>query len=137
MKRKKIPQALRNLVAERAGFRCEYCRMMESDFYDTFQIDHIISQKHGGVTDFDNLAFSCPDCNRFKGSDVGSFTGSPPALMPLFNPRKDDWGTHFAIKNGLLIALSPIAEATIKLLRLNEPERVILREELLRQNRFH
>ncbi|MBL7805912.1 MAG: HNH endonuclease [Saprospiraceae bacterium] len=137
MKRKKIPPSLRNLVAERAAFRCEYCRILESDFYDAFQIDHIISQKHGGATELDNLAFSCPDCNRYKGSDIATFMGTPPVLTTLFNPRKEVWKAHFEVKDGLMMALTPVAEATIRLLRLNDPDRVILRSEMIKQNRFY
>ncbi len=136
MKRLKIPRKLRRLVAERAGFRCEYCRMEESDFYDPFQIDHIRSLRHEGKTELDNLAFSCPDCNRFKGSDVGSYLGEPPVFIPFFHPRHDDWLAHFDVADGLLLPQTAAAEVTIKMLRLNDPERVILRQELIKSGRF-
>jgi hypothetical protein len=34
--------------------------------------DHIIAEKHGGVTDADNLAYACVVCSTAKGSDLGS-----------------------------------------------------------------
>jgi 5-methylcytosine-specific restriction endonuclease McrA len=49
-------EPLRRLVAERAGYRCEYCLLHEDNSYSPHQIDHIISLKHGGRSDADNLA---------------------------------------------------------------------------------
>ncbi|MFK7947321.1 MAG: HNH endonuclease [Saprospiraceae bacterium] len=44
----------------------------QDDTFFSCQIDHIISIKHGGDNDKDNLAYSCIYCNRNKGSDIGS-----------------------------------------------------------------
>jgi hypothetical protein len=51
---------------------CEYCLIHEKDTFYGCQVDHIISEKHGGLTTADNLAYACTFCNRCKGSDVGS-----------------------------------------------------------------
>ena len=61
-----VSEATRRLVAERADFLCEYCLLNEADGFFAFQTDHIISRKHGGVSDPANLAFACPVCNRRK-----------------------------------------------------------------------
>src|SRR5262245_35673880 len=42
-----------------------------------------------------NLALACFDCNRYKGSDLASLDPETGSLTPLFNPRLDDWSTHF------------------------------------------
>ena len=44
--------ALRALVQERAGRRCEYCRLHEDD-YDlfAFHVEHVIAKQHGGLDD--------------------------------------------------------------------------------------
>ena len=63
---------VRQFVAERAEYLCEYCLIHEDDTYLGCQIEHIISLKHGGTSDADNLAYACALCNRHKGSDVGS-----------------------------------------------------------------
>jgi|GEM_PF-3333130 len=60
-----IPDALRKLVAERAGHRCEYCRISAIDTFFTFHIDHIISLKHGGEICAENLAYTCQICPKF------------------------------------------------------------------------
>lgn len=62
----------RDAVAKRARLRCEYCLLHEDDAYLSFEIDHIISLKHGGNNELDNLAYSCVACNRMKGADIGS-----------------------------------------------------------------
>jgi 5-methylcytosine-specific restriction endonuclease McrA len=54
-----IPAALRRQVRERAGECCEYCRIPESLTWAVHPIDHIISEKHGGLTTADNLALAC------------------------------------------------------------------------------
>jgi 5-methylcytosine-specific restriction endonuclease McrA len=65
-----ISADLRQLVASRAAHRCEYCLIDEDDTYLGCQVDHIISEKHGGPTLADNLAYACAFCNRAKGSDM-------------------------------------------------------------------
>ncbi len=43
--------ALRRLVRERAGNRCEYCGIhQDQDAFFTFPVDHIIARQHGGKT---------------------------------------------------------------------------------------
>lgn len=67
-----IPAELRREVAQRAGFRCEYCRLPEIAAMVKFQLEHIISLKHGGKTALENLAYACPICNSGKGADIGT-----------------------------------------------------------------
>src|ERR1035438_2650980 len=67
-----IPAALRRLVRERSGDRCEYCLIPESVAFAPHWIDHIVAEKHGGMADADNLANSCVLCNQSKGSDLTS-----------------------------------------------------------------
>jgi 5-methylcytosine-specific restriction endonuclease McrA len=53
-----IPAALRRLVEERANRRCEYCLLPENVSFYVHEIDHVISEKHGGKTDAANLSFN-------------------------------------------------------------------------------
>ena len=46
---------IRLAVAERAEYRCEYCRRLQSDSFIKFQIEHIISLKQDGETVLKNL----------------------------------------------------------------------------------
>jgi len=86
-----VPKALRRVVAVRAGGCCEYCLLDEPDSYTPHQVDHIVSQKHGGTSDSQNLAWACTRCNSWKGSDVGAiaFRTTRPETgeaVPLFHP---------------------------------------------------
>ena len=82
----------------------------------------------GGETDKDNLALSCMRCNRFKGPNVGSFDPESGNLVPLFNPRKQIWTDHFKIENAFIIPLTAEARVTVKILRLNDEDRVAERK---------
>jgi hypothetical protein len=119
-----IGAELRRLVEMRAGARCEYCRIHEDDTYSGCEVDHIISEKHGGPTTAENLAYSCMYCNRFKGSDIASIAASTGQIVRLFNPRTDRWDDHFAIDGAIIKPLSDIGEATVALLGFIRPERV-------------
>ena len=90
-------------------------------------MDHIVSRKHGGATEFLNLALSCARCNRAKGTDVGSIHPDTGQFTRLFNPRKDRWEEHFVIEDAHIIGLTPIVQVTVTLLRFNDVERVLER----------
>ena len=51
-------------------------------------------------------------------------------FIRLYNPRIDNWYDHFEIENGVIYDKTDIAKATIKVLNLNEIERIIERQEL-------
>lgn len=119
-----IPVALRSLVYERAKGFCEYCKISDEVSFAKHQIDHVIAEKHGGLTIAENLALSCALCNKYKGSDLSSIDGETGEIVPLFNPRKDVWNEHFRIENGVFIGLASNARATIRLLQMNNPARI-------------
>ena len=129
----KIPEAFRIIAATRANSCCEYCRIPHIDSYYGFQVDHIISRKHGGKTILRNLAFACPDCNRYKGTDLGTYLTHKLELTRFFHPRLDKWDDHFETDDsGLIAALTPIGEATLKIFQINHPDRIIERQLLWR-----
>jgi 5-methylcytosine-specific restriction endonuclease McrA len=131
-----ISEKLRLDVALSANFRCEYCRVHEDDLFYSFQIDHIISVKHGGETMIDNLAYSCSMCNQNKGSNLGTYLVDSKRLVRLFSPRKDSWNAHFEVNEGAIIGKTRIGLATIKVLDLNNPDRIILRQQLMVDGRY-
>lgn len=126
-----IPENLRRIVAIRANYCCEYCRIREEDTLFVCEVDHITSIKHGGITELFNLAFACFFCNRNKGSDIATVLLPNRELIRLFDPRNDNWHEHFQIDDGLIIPLSKIGEATIKVLNMNESEKIIERRDLI------
>lgn len=74
MPRSYINGELRRLVAQRAGYSCEYCLIAEENT-PSCQVDHIISVKHGGDSTAENLCYACLFCNLQKGTDLGSING--------------------------------------------------------------
>src|SRR5947208_967100 len=114
-----IEPALRAQVRERAGHVCEYCLLAETHGFLPFEVDHIIAEKHRGQTVFNNLAWSCFDCNRFKGSDIASLDPVTNRLTRLFNPRRQKWEAHFCIVVGKITPLTAIGRVTVEMLRLN------------------
>ncbi len=130
-----IPENLRQLVATRAKMRCEYCCLSLENAYFSFHIDHIVSAKHDGLTIAENLAFACALCNLNKGSDIATFLTTPQIPIRFYNPRTDDWSTHFEVlSTGLLSPKTDIGEATIKILKLNHVDAIIERQEMIRFN---
>ena len=132
-----IPVDLRRLVTNRAEQTCEYCGIHEDDTFFGCHIDHIISEKHGGETTADNLAFACTFCNLYKGSDVGSMTTSG-EFVRFFNPRIEQWQAHFSLDlaSGAILSLTPIGFVTVKILQFNTQERLIERKTLIEVGRY-
>jgi hypothetical protein len=63
-----VDERIRQLVRERAGLRCEYCRLAQAAASSIrFHIEHIRPPQHGGSDQLDNLALACPNCNWNKG----------------------------------------------------------------------
>jgi hypothetical protein len=126
-----IPSALRQLVSTRAAGRCEYCRVHEADVLLPHQPDHIIAEQHGGETTPDNLALACIHCNRHKGANIASLDPDTGQLTSLFNPRTQVWADHFALIGAQIIPQTPVGRVTVRLLRLNDLQRLRVRQALV------
>ena len=127
----RIPAEMREWVRERASGCCEYCLLAEEQAFFPFEADHIIGEKHRGLTTADNLAWSCFHCNRFKGPNIASRDPITGELAPLFNPRTQKWAEHFRIDAAQLVPLTPEGRVTAEVLKLNLPKRVEVRETLV------
>jgi hypothetical protein len=123
--------ALRDQVRQRAGDRCEYCRLPQECTTLPHEADHIRSQKHRGPTTLDNLCWACARCNDFKGSDASSYDPLTGELVPLFNPRTDVWRDHFEWRGATLVGKTKSGRASIELLQINRQERVEHRRLLI------
>jgi len=132
----RISSALRREVRERARGCCEYCLLPEEQAFFPHEPDHIISTKHGGKSAADNLALSCFDCNRFKGSDIASIDAETNQLNALFNPRRQSWDEHFLVKGGRIEPITAFGRVTELVLKLNLPYRVEVREMLAKTGRY-
>lgn len=120
-------------IWERAGNRCEYCRIPHPHYRLPFQIDHIIARQHGGATISDNLALACFHCNRFKGPNIAGLDPDSRQLVRLFHPRIDVWTEHFQIEGPLIIGRTAIGGATVHVLAMNSDDLLLIRIEFLKE----
>ncbi len=136
MSQARIPLALKAAVRERAGGRCEYCRMPEAGAFFAHEPDHVIATQHRGPTELANLALACFQCNRLKGPNLASVDPETQRILPLFNPRTDAWSLHFRTEGGRIIPLTPIGRATAALLEFDDPDRKETRQKLSQAGRY-
>ena len=94
-------------------------------------IDHIVAEKHGGASAADNLSLACILCNSRKGSDLTSVDEQTGSIEPLFHPRRDRWTDHFQLEGGCIEPRTATGRVTVRLLHLNDHERVRERELLV------
>jgi hypothetical protein len=120
--------ALRQLVRDRAGNRCEYCRIRQvADPLFAFHVEHIIARQHGGPTVESNLALSCHHCNLHKGPNLTAIDPDTRAVVSLFHPRQQTWEQHFVLQGPLVVGLTATGRATVRLMSMNDLQRVRLR----------
>jgi HNH endonuclease len=86
---------LERQVRERAGNRCEYCRMHQSLQGGTFHVEHVVPVSRGGDSELTNLALACPGCNLHKSDRVQVTDNETGQTVPLFHPRQHPWNEHF------------------------------------------
>ena len=84
-----ISAVLRRAVRERAGGRCAYCFMPETEPVYPHEPDHSIALKHGGPTASENLAYARFECNRAKAATLPRLirlrARSPRFIIPGLN----------------------------------------------------
>lgn len=131
-----IPAELRRLVVARSDGICECCPVAEDDTFYGCQADHIISEKHGGGTNADNLSYACVFRNQAKGSDIGSIHRETNTFVRFFNPRTDSWADHFALAGNSIEGLTPIGLVTARILAFDSGERVLERKTLQGRGRY-
>ena len=132
-----MDQLVREFVRSRAKYRCEYCLLPQNMGSSIrFHIEHIRSRQHGGTNHPDNLALACPNCNWYKGPNIAGIDPETSSLVPLFDPRIEEWQVHFKLVNIRIEGRTPSGRATAGLLRLNAPERVDVRGRLIELGQF-
>jgi hypothetical protein len=79
-----------------------------------------------------NLAFACQGCNNHKYNRSASQDPVTGVLVPLFDPRRDQWSHHFAWNEDatIILGLSATGRATVECLRLNRRGLISLRRVL-------
>lgn len=130
-----VPRRTRELVTRRASERCEYCGCPQSHCPDSLSVEHVIPKHLNGGHDESNLALSCQGCNGRKHTAIEEVDPVTCEPAPLFNPRTDDWNTHFSWNENETVVWgrTPTGRATVARLALNRPGVVNLRRLLVKE----
>lgn len=119
--------ATRAAVRNRAGSRCEYCKLHQDDSpLAVLHIEHIVPRFHGGTDELDNLALACIDCNLHKGANLTGIDQDTKRVTELFHPRRDRWEDHFAWRGLYIVGKTAIGRTTV-IVRVNSEDQLALR----------
>ena len=121
----------RQLVRERAGNLCEYCRLPQGSYDLTFHVEHIVAQQHQLDDTLFNLALACDQCNLHKGTNLVTIEQQSGQQVRLCNPRSDAWDEHFCLVGARIVGRTAIGRGTARLLQMNSERRLRLRKQLL------
>jgi len=132
MSRRRVTAREREIIAERAGDRCEYCRSPADFATQSFSTEHIVPVSQDGETALDNLALACPGRNSHKYNKTEVPDPVDGTVVPLYNPRKQRWRDHFRWNEDFtcIIGLTATGRATVSALQMNRPGVVNLRRAL-------
>jgi 5-methylcytosine-specific restriction endonuclease McrA len=130
MPRPYISPEIEQRVRKAAKNRCGYCLSPQHLVMARLEIEHIIPLAKGGSNDEDNIWLACPLCNRYKGDKTTAVDPETGEVVPLFNPRTQNWFNHFRwTEDGLyIVGLTAIGRATVAALHLDDdPDALIVR----------
>jgi hypothetical protein len=74
--------------------------------------------------------YVCSFCNHHKGPNIAGLDPQTSLLTRLFHPRRDEWPEHFAWDDTIIMGKTPVGRATAQLLRMNDWQRIELRNNL-------
>lgn len=111
-------------------FTCIFCLVRERWYpngHAAFSVEHLAPKVLGqSVLDYDNLLYSCLQCNSLKR-----------ALTGILDPCKEGYGAHIVIHDdGAAFATTKRGSILIDTFRLNDGQRVRFRREFLEQFEF-
>lgn len=124
-----IGTSLREIVEERARYRCSYCQSQMRILGASLTVDHIIPESLGGATTIENLCLACWDCNLLKSNRITAMDARSGTIVRIFHPNRQLWTEHFhwSIDGLYVIGLTGVGRATTASLRLNRPQLVLAR----------
>ncbi len=79
------------------------------------------------------LAYACQGCNGSKYVKTEAPDPITKIVVPLFNPRVQNWNDHFSWGKifTIVVGITPTGRATVFALKLNRKKLVMLREALV------
>ena len=93
--------------------RCGYCDITEDVIGAVFQIDHFAPKDRFGdlETEYSNLVYACPSCNRSKWDDWPMKAHSPShdGSRGYVDPCNEEYDEHLERKNcGTIVGKTPV-----------------------------
>jgi hypothetical protein len=125
-----VAKELRERVAAQAQYRCGYCLTAAAIVGTPMEIEHLIPESLGGLTEESNLWLACSLCNDHKSNRIAAVDPDSGEVIRLFDPRRQMWGEHFRWSDGgdLIIGQTPTGRATVLALKLNRATLVKARQ---------
>jgi hypothetical protein len=132
MPSERVSPELQAEIIRRANGCCEYCQSQSRFATQSFSVEHVVPRSKGGATESENLALSCQGCNNHKYTKTQALDAIGGNVVPLFHPRRDSWGDHFAWSGDctLTVGMTPTGRATVEALQLNRVGLMNLRRVL-------
>jgi hypothetical protein len=104
--------------------------MAEAVVGTPMELEHLIPEALGGLTEEENLWLACSLCNQHKSSRIAAPDLLSGEVVRLFDPRRQVWHEHFrwAQEGDRIIGLTSTGRATVEALHLNRPSLVKARQ---------
>lgn len=101
--------------------RCGYCLCEQQYIFTWLEIEHLHPRAKGGKTVRENLWLACLFCNTYKSAQMHGVDPKTKRKVQLFNPRQQDWKTHFtfAFDHATILGKTVCGRATVSALQLN------------------
>jgi hypothetical protein len=92
--------------------------------YSKFPSDIYYLKDVDGHNNRRSTAMGRDRCNLHKADRISVTSSVNGDVIPLFNPRLDDWSNHFEWDDYTLVSKSEIGRVTIQALDLNHDRRI-------------
>ena len=133
----RVPLPLQRRVRDRAGNRCEYCRISQAGQEATFHVDHVRPRRDAGATVLGNLALACVSCSLRKGARTTATDPETGRAAEVFNPRTNQWSEHFRVAGDfVIVGQTSVGRASVQLLGMNRPLAIDIRREETSRGRY-
>ena len=118
-----VSTELRRQISADAKGICGYCRSRDRLLGIELEVEHLIPESKEGATVRDNLWMACRRCNLYKTDRGDAVDPKSGDTVLLFNPRADEWESHFKwVDDSIrILGLTKRARATVEVLKMNHP----------------
>ena len=125
-----VPKEVRARVNAAARHRCGYYLSAEAVVGSPMELDHLIPESLGGLSEEANLWLACSLCKDHKANRIAAVDPVTGETARLFDPRHQLWNDHFRWNEtgDRIIGITATGRATVAALHLNRPSLVAARQ---------